>query len=61
MLIKKIAGINACLNNSNGFIPAVTEQIIAGRLGGKSNPNDPAVVIIPNENRLEYPSCIKIG
>ena len=56
ILIKKIAGINACLNSSKGFIPAVTEYIIAGRLGGKSKPKDPAVVIIPNENCFEYPS-----
>ena len=45
--------MNASLKSSNGFIFAVTEQIIAGRLGGKSKPNDPAVVIRPKENLLE--------
>ena len=53
MLIKKIAGIKACLKSSNGLIPAVTEYIIAGRLGGKSKPSEPAVVIIPKENHSE--------
>ena len=48
--------MNACLNSSNGLIPAVTEYIMAGKLGGNNSPKEPAVVIIPRENLSEYPS-----
>jgi len=36
--------------------PAVTPKIIAGKLGGNNNPNEPDTVINPNENRSVYPS-----
>ncbi len=35
--------------------------MIAGKLGGKRSPKDPAVVISPKENISEYPSSIKTG
>ena len=58
---KNNPGRNPCLNKSIGLIPAVTEYIIAGKLGGKRSPKDPDAVISPREKTSEYPSSTKIG
>ena len=41
--------------------PAVTPQIIKGKLGGNKRPIEPETVINPSEKSLEKPSLISIG
>ena len=57
----KIPGISPAIKISLTETPAVTPYIIAGRLGGNNNPNEPETVINPIENERLYPSFNNSG